>query len=146
MTGRQIARRVVFLVVAAAQVFFIVRAYDDPHGHFGYQPFNESSTWKAEIHRVTVDGRRESIRHGWEGYHWDQLVRDRVDHPWHLRHADSGVDSTLDFLQKALHWVADNTPRDEETLYLEAYVTYYRNTRGPVTRLFRSDEREEARR
>ena len=135
--------RLFFLSIVALQAFFIVRAYEDPHTHFGYQPFNESSTWRAEIWRVTADGRRLDVRSGWQ-YSWNDLVRDRVDHPFHVRHADSGVDSTLEFVQEALRWVADNTPEDRETLYLEAYVTYWRNTRGPVQRLFRSHEREEA--
>lgn len=135
--------RLFFAGVVGLQIFFIVRAYHDPHVHFGYQPFNESSTWRAEIVRVTVDGRRLSVRDGWQ-YDWNDLVRDRVDHPFDLGHADSGVDSTLVFLQHALDWVADHTPEDRETLYLEAHVTYFRNTRGPVYRLFRSHEREEA--
>lgn len=141
---RRVGARVFFATVIVAQAAFLVRAYDDPHTHFGYQPFNESSTWKARIWRVTADGRRRDVRDGWQ-YDWDHLVRDRVGQPFDLGHADSGVDSTLDFLQKALDWVADHTPEDRETLYLEAYVTYYRNTRGPVNRLFRSEEREEAR-
>jgi len=143
---RRALARLLFFGVVAVQLYFILRGYRDPHVHFAYQPFNESSTWKAEITRVTVDGRRIDARRPFHGYDWDALVRDRVDRPWGLRHADSGVDSTLAFVQEGLDWYADNTPRDDETLYLEAYVTYYRNTRGPVHRLFRSHEREEARR
>ncbi len=142
MLWRRRTAQAFFVLAVATQVFFIVRAYHDPHVHFGYQPFNESSTWQARIFRVTRDGRRIDVQHGWHGYTWDGLVRERVGHPFHLAHADSGVDSTLEFLRAALDWVADNTPADPDTRYLEAEVTYYRNTRGPIHRLFRSHERD----
>ena len=139
---RRIATRLFVLVIAGGQIFFIVRAYEDPHVHFGYQPFNESSTWQAEIYRVTERGHRISCRNGWFGYRWEELVRDRVGWPWQLGHADSGVDSTMIFMQEALDWVADHTPDDTESVYLEADFTYYRNTRGPIQRLFRSKTRD----
>ena len=68
-----------------------------------------------------------------------------LQRPERLRHAYSGLDASLDFLDEALDWVADNTPADTETLYLEAEVTGLRNTRGPEHRTLRSDDREEAR-
>lgn len=129
-------------VVWGAQVYFVVRAYDDPHVHFGYQPFNESSIWRGEIWRVFPDGRRVSIREGWEGYHWDVLVRDRVRNPWNFRRADSGVGSTLAFVQEALHWVSRHTPNDCETEYLEARIEYVHNRREPQFQVFRSAPRE----
>ena len=41
-------------------------------------------------------------------------------------------------------YVAANTPRDRETAYLEAIVTYWRNGRDPETVVFRSEPRVEA--
>ena len=46
-------------------------------------------------------------------------------------HADAGLDNQLAFLDAALDWVADNTPRDRETRYLEARVTSWHNADPP---------------
>lgn len=125
----------------------LVRGYADPHKLFAFQPFNESSTWRADVVRVTADGRRVSIEDPWPGgYDWDELVGWGVlEEPTVLRHAYSGLDASLDFLDEALDWVADHTPADTETAYLEAVTEGYRNTRGPEVRVLRSDVREEAR-
>ena len=134
-------------VVLVGHALLIVRGYADPHKFFAFQPFNESSTWRADIVRVTADGRRIPIEEPWPGgYEWDELVRWRVlERPGTMRHAYSGLGTALDFLDDALDWVADHTPDDDETLYLEASVTGYRNTRGPETRVLRSAVREEVR-
>lgn len=124
----------------------LARGYADPHKLFAFQPFNESSTWRAEVVRVTADGRRVPIEEPWPGgYDWDELVDWGVlERPTVLRHAYTGLDASLDFLDEALDWVADHTPDDVETLYLEAITEGYRNTRGPEVRVLRSDVREEA--
>ena len=67
---RRLAARVFFVGAIAVQLFFVVRGYRDPHKHFAFQPFNESSTWRAEIYRVLAGGRRVSLRDGWAGYRW----------------------------------------------------------------------------
>jgi hypothetical protein len=135
------------VVVLAGQAVLLVRGYADPHKFFAFQPFNESSTWRAEVVRVTADGRRVSIEEPWPGgYDWDELVRWGVlERPGTTRHAYSGLGTALDFLDDSLDWVADHTPEDTETLYLEATTEAYRNTRGPEVRVLRSDIREEAR-
>lgn len=149
--------RTFFVTVLVAQTVLILRSYDDPHNFFGFQPFNESSTWQADIVRVTVDGRRIPIDEPWPsgsgrassghaGYDWDELVGWRViQRPERTKHAYSGLDASLDFFDESLDWVADHTPLDTETLYFEAEVTGFRNTRGPEHRILRSDDREEAR-
>ena len=139
--------RAFVVVVLVGQALLVVRSYWDPHNFFGFQPFNESSTWRADIVRVTADGRRVPIEEPWPGgYDWDELVGWGVlQHPDRLKHAYSGLAASLDFLQESLEWVADHTPADAETLYLEAEVTGFRNTRGPRPAVLRSDVREEAR-
>ncbi len=141
------AARVFFVGVVLAQAGLIVRAYHDPHKFFGYQPFNESDTWQADLFRVATDGERVPIVDGrWLDYSWDDLVGvPRLTQPGRLRHASSGAAATIDFLDEALDWVADHTPDDTETLYLEAEVTWFRNTRGPHHTDLRSEAREEAR-
>ena len=52
-----------------------------------------------------------------------------------------GVDSTLHLLQGSLDWVAQNTPGDDETVRLEAVVTYRHNGRPPVVVVLESGER-----
>ena len=39
--------------------------------------FPESSTWRADVVRVTADGRRVPVEQPWSGYRWDELVPDR---------------------------------------------------------------------
>ncbi len=136
--------RALFVVVLVGQAVLIARSYADPHNFFGFQPFNESSTWRADIVRVTDDGRRVPIDAPWPGgYRWDDLVGwDVLTRPAQLKQAYSGLDGTLDYLDQALDWVADHTPDDTQTRYLEADVTAYRNTRGPEHRVLRSHERE----
>ena len=135
------------VAVLVVQAGLILRSYSDPHNLYGFQPFNESSTWRADIVRVTVDGRRVPITEPWPGgYDWDELVDWEVlQRPELRKHAYSGLDASLDFLDGALDWVADHTPDDHETRYLEATTEGWRNTRGPEVRVLRSDEREEAR-
>jgi hypothetical protein len=142
--GRGRRRAVTLFVVAvlAVQVGFALNGYRDPHKFFAFQPFNESSTWEADIVRVTWDGERVSITEDWAGYEWDALVgMAALRQPEGLRHAYMGVGATIDFLDGALDWVADHTPRDRETRYLEATVTSFENTRGPTVTVVRSAER-----
>lgn len=138
--------QIFFVVVLLAQAGLILRGYHDPHKFFGYQPFNESDTWQADLWRVTADGERVPIVDGrWSGYDWDDLVGvPRLRGPERLRHASSGAAATLDFLDEALDWVAAHTPDDTETRHLEAEVTWYRNSRGPFTTVLRSEARDEA--
>lgn len=132
--------------VLLVQAGLLVRSYRDPHNFFGFQPFNESSTWRADVVRVTTDGRRVPVTEPWPGgYRWNDLVGWGVlEDPAERKHAYSGLDASLDFLDEALDWVADHTPEDRETHHLEATVEGWRNTRGPEVRVLRSDPREEA--
>jgi hypothetical protein len=126
----------------AVQIGFALNGYRDPHKFFAFQPFNESSTWKADIVRVTWDGERVPVEAGWNGYEWDALVHTApLKSPFRLRPAYMGVDASVDFLDDALDWVATHTPDDRDTRYLEATVTYFRNTRGPEQVVLRSVER-----
>lgn len=138
-------RRVVtgFIVaVLAIQVGFALNGYRDPHKFFAFQPFNESSTWRADIVRVTWDGERLPVEGGWAGYDWNELVDTAaLQHPWRTRHAYMGVGATIDFLDQALDWIAANTPDDLDTRFLEATVTSFENTRGPTVTVVRSAER-----
>lgn len=136
------AARACFVIVVAVQVGFAVNGYFEPHKYFAFQPFNESSTWRADIVRVTWDGRRVPVDEDWGSYEWDTLVdMSALRNPEQLRHAYMGVGATVDFLDDALDWVATHTPDDHETRYLEADVTYYENTRGPQHTVLRSVER-----
>ena len=130
--------------VVVAQLALVANGYRDPHNYFAFQPFNESSTYAVELVRVLPEGERVPVPNGrWEGYDWNELIDwGPLRSPWHQRHAFSGVDAVVDFLDHALDWVADNTPADTETRYLEATVTYYRNARGPYVTVVRSHERE----
>jgi hypothetical protein len=137
------ARRIVVVVVVVAQVAFVVRAYHSAHMEFGFQMFPESSTWRADIVRVTDDGQRIPISDPWDGYRWSQMVRSRgLSSPGVRHHADAGLDNQLAFLDAALDYVADHTPRDTETRYLEAVVTTWHNTDDPKTIVLRSRDRD----
>jgi hypothetical protein len=136
---------VVVVVVVALQLAFVARGYWSDHKQFAFQMFPESSTWRASVVRVTADGRRVPIELAWSGYRWDALVRDRgLGYPSIRRHADSGLDNQLAFLQAALNWVARNTPRDRQTRYLEATVTAWHNADPPRVGVLRSHAREVA--
>ena len=117
-------RRVVVVAVVVLQLGFVARGYWADHKEFAFQMFPESSTWRADVVRVTADGRRVPIERPWSGYRWDELVqRPGASYPSIRHHADAGLDNQLAFLEAALDWVAGNTPRDRETRYLEARVT-----------------------
>ena len=140
---RVVGRRVVVLTVVFLQLGFVVRGYWSDHKPFAFQMFPESSTWRADVVRVTADGRRVPIERPWAGYRWDELVPNRgLAHPAIRHHADAGLANQLAFLRSALDWVAANTPRDHETRYLEARVTSWHNADPPRTRVFRSRVRE----
>jgi hypothetical protein len=143
--SRVIGRRLVVALVVLVQLALVVRGYRSAHKEFAFQMFPESSTWRAEIVRVTTDGDRVPITQPWVGYRWDELVTGRgLRHPELRHHADAGLDNQLAFLDAALDYVADNTPRDEETRYLEARVTTWNNTDGPEVTVLRSDDRLDA--
>lgn len=143
--SRRVARRAVVVAVVGVQVAFIARGYWADHKEFAFQMFPESSTWQAEIVRVTADGRRIPIEEPWAGYEWDELVQDRgLSVPGVRHHADAGLDNQLAFLDSGLDWVAANTPRDAETRYLEARVTAWHNDDPPEVEVMRSAEREGA--
>jgi hypothetical protein len=142
---RVVGRRVVVLAVVVVQVGLIARGYWTDHKEFAFQMFPESSTWRADVVRVTADGRRVPIELSWSGYRWDEMVPNRgLPFPSVRRHADAGLENQLAFLEEALDWVADNTPRDRETRYLEARVTAWHNDDPPRVEVIRSDVREVA--
>jgi hypothetical protein len=134
---------VVVVAVVALQLALAVRGYWSDHKEFAFQMFPESSTWRADVVRVTADGRRVPVERPWSGYRWDELVRSRgLRYPSVRHHADAGLDNQLAFLAAALDWVASNTPRDGETRYLEATVTSWHNADSPRVRVLRSGVRE----
>jgi hypothetical protein len=142
---RVVARRAVVVAVVLLQLGFVARGYWADHKEFAFQMFPESSTWRADVVRVTADGRRVPIELPWSGYRWDDLVRDRgLRYPQFRHHADAGLANQLAFLDAALDWVADNTPRDRETRYLEARVTSWHNADRPRVEVLRSGVREGA--
>jgi len=134
---------VVVVAVVVVQLGLVARGYWSDHKEFAFQMFPESSTWRADVVRVTSDGRRVPIERPWWGYRWDELVQDRgLRYPSTRHHADAGLDNQLAFLEAALDWVADNTPRDDQTRYLEATVTSWHNADSPQVEVMRSRERE----
>jgi len=105
--------------------------------------FPESSTWRADVVRVTGDGRRVPVEVPWAGYRWSELVPNLgLSYPSTRRHATAGLENQLAFLQASLDWVAGNTPRDHETLYFEARVTAWHNADAPEVSIIRSRARE----
>jgi hypothetical protein len=140
-------RRAVVVAVVLLQLTLVARGYWADHKEFAFQMFPESSTWRADVVRVTADGRRLPVETSWAGYRWDELVRDRgLRYPALRHHADAGLDNQLAFLDAALDWVASNTPRDRETRFLEARVTAWYNDDPARTEVFRSRIREDGRR
>ena len=142
---RVVARRAVVLAVVVLQLALVARGYWADHKEFAFQMFPESSTWRADVVRVTADGRRVPVELPWSGYRWDELVSTRgLSYPSVRHHADAGLDNQLAFLDAALDWVASNTPRDGETRYLEARVTSWHNADPPRVEVLRSRVREGA--
>jgi len=140
-----VGRRVVVLGVVCAQLAFVVAGYWSDHKVLAFQMFPEASTWRADVVRLTSDGRRVPVSEPWAGYRWDELVPDSaLTYPAVRHHADAGLDNQVAFLAAALDWVAAHTPRDDETRYLEATVTGWRNDDGPEVRVLRSPDRSEA--
>jgi hypothetical protein len=138
-----VGRRVVVVAVVVVQLALVARGYWADHKEFAFQMFPESSTWRADVVRVTADGRRLPVEAGWAGYRWDELVQGRgLSYPAVRHHADAGLDNQLAFLDAALDWVAANTPRDRETRYLEAEVTAWHNDDPAQTEVLRSGVRE----
>jgi hypothetical protein len=136
---RVVGRRVVVVAVVVLQLGLVARGYWSDHKEFAFQMFPESSTWRADVVRVTADGRRVPIEHPWSGYRWDELVQSRgLTYPSIRHHADAGLANQLAFLEAALDWVADNTPRDGQTRYLEARVTSWHNADPPRVEVLRS--------
>jgi hypothetical protein len=136
---------VVVLAVVLLQLGLIARGYSADHKEFAFQMFPEASTWRADVVRVTADGRHVPVEVPWSGYRWDELVRDRgLRYPGVRHHADAGLDNQLAFLEAALDWVARNTPRDHETRYLEARVTAWHTADPARVEVLRSRVREGA--
>jgi hypothetical protein len=145
MRSRVVARRVIVVAVVVVQLALVARGYWSDHKQFAFQMFPESSTWRADVVRVTADGRRVPVERAWDGYRWDELVQGRgLSYPAVRHHADAGLDNQLAFLASALDWIAANTPRDRETRYLEATVTSWHNTDPPRVEVLRSRVREDA--
>jgi hypothetical protein len=142
---RVVGRWAVVVAVVALQVGFIVRGYFSDHKEFAFQMFPESSTWQADVVRVTADGRRVPIEQPWSGYRWAELVPNvGLRYPGIRHHAFAGLDNQLAFLDSALDWVATNTPRDDQTRYLEARVTAWHNDDPPEEEVLRSGVRDGA--
>jgi hypothetical protein len=136
---------VVVGAVVGLQLGLVARGYWSDHKEFAFQMFPESSTWRADVVRVTADGQRVPVERPWSGYRWEELVQDRgLRYPSIRHHADAGLDNQLAFLDAALDWVATNTPRDDETRYLEARVTSWHNADPPRIEVIRSGVREGA--
>jgi hypothetical protein len=134
-----VGRRVVVVAVVVLQLALVARGYWADHKEFAFQMFPESSTWRAAVVRVTSDGRRVPIEQPWSGYRWEALVPNvGLQYPSVRHHADAGLANQLAFLRSALDWVADNTPRDHDTRYLEATVTSWHNDDPPRTEVIRS--------
>jgi hypothetical protein len=139
---RVVARRVIVLAVVAAQLAFVVAGYSNDHKPFAFQMFPEASTWRADVVRVTRDGRRVPVSQPWAGYRWAELVGGvGLQYPQVRRHADAGLDNQVAFLRSALDYVASHTPRDHETRYLEARVSAWHNDDPPTVRVYRSRSR-----
>jgi len=136
---RVVARRVVVLGVVCAQLAFVVAGYRSDHKTFAFQMFPEASTWRADVVRVTADGRRVPVSQPWAGYRWEDLVPDSaMTYPAVRHHADAGLANQLAFLRSALDYVARHTPRDHQTRYLEARVTSWHNDDPPRAEVLRS--------
>ena len=129
---RRTAAAVVFVGAIALHASLIINGGYDPHKRFGFRPFLESDTWQAEIVRVTADGDRLAIDDGTWPYEWNELVdTNKLASPWRTRHANGGARATVDLLDRALDWLAENTPDDRATVRYEATVVVVHNAGEP---------------
>ena len=133
---RSPARRLLAALVLVAAIVLhaalILSGGSDPHKRFGFRPFFESDTWRAEIVRVTADGDRLAIDDGTWPYEWNELVDAvKLTSPWRTRHAGGGARATVDLLDRALDWLAENTPDDRATVRYEATVVVVHNAGVP---------------
>jgi hypothetical protein len=144
LPGMPLLRRVLATVIVVGQLALIVAAYPADHPVFGFQMFPESSYWQADIYRITPEGARIDVRHDWPGgYRWNDLAPMRgLANPFTRSHADTGLDTQVDFFTHALQWAADNTPLDTESVALEADVTVWFNDDPPRTFTVRTRDRE----
>lgn len=142
---RRTAAAVVFVGAIALHASLIINGGYDPHKRFGFRPFFESDTWQAEIVRVTADGDRLAIDDGTWPYEWNELVDAvKLTSPWRTRHANGGGRATVDLLDRALDWLAENTPDDRATVRYEATVVVVHNAGEPFVIELVGIEREPA--
>lgn len=142
---RRTTAKIVLVGAVLLHAGLIVRSQWDPHKLFGFQPFDESDTWQVELVRVLDDGSEVPIGDDSWTYDWNELVGPGgLQYPGGMRHASAGVPENVDFLQRAMDWVLDHIPDDDDTVALEATVTSYHNSHGPTVEVIRK-EREPAR-
>lgn len=133
--ARLIGRRVVVAAVLLVQAYLLVRGTWSDHAEGAWRMFPEASQWRADIVRIDDEGDRIPI----DDRAWNRLAGVRgLANPSVRHHASAGVDSQLAFLRAALDYVARHDGVDG---VLEATVTYWRNTRGPSTVVYRSASR-----
>jgi hypothetical protein len=126
------ARRIVVVGVLLAQALLIARGGSADHAEGAWRMFPEASDWRADLVRVEPGGDRVPITDA----EWSALVSGRgLGRPSVRHHADAGLDNQLAFLRAALEWFA---ARDGESGHVEATVTFWHNTRGPDTVVYRS--------
>ena len=143
---RRWAAALVFSTAVVLHAFLIVNGGSDPHKRFGFRPFAESDTWRAEIVRVDGDGTRRPVDDGSWSYEWNDLVGAvELSSPWRTRHASGGARTTVDLLDRSLDWLVENTPDDPTTIRYEATVTVTHNGGAPYTIHLAGDERERER-
>ena len=120
-------RRLIVAAVLVAQGALLLRGIHADHAELAWHMFPEASDWRADL---TRDGEVVSDAE------WNELVRGRgLGNPSVRHHADAGVDSQLAFLRAALDWFAEHDGVDGS---VEARVTFWRNTRGPESVVYRS--------
>ena len=144
---RVVGRRVVVLAVVALQLGFAVRGYWSDHKPFAFQMFPESSTWRADVVRVTADGAAHPGRAAVVGV---PLGRARAGPRAAATRRSAttrtpGSTTSSRSSRPRSTGSRSNTPRDRETRYLEATVTAWHNADPPRTEVLRSRVREGAR-
>ena len=134
------------VAVVVLQLGFVARGYWSDHKEFAFQMFPESSTWRADVVRVTADGRRVPIERPWSGYRWDELVPDRgLQLPRRSATTRTPGSTTSWRSSRPRSTGSRTTPRATvETRYLEATVTSWHNADPPRVEVLRSRVREDA--